>query len=483
MMTKRKLLHSLLIASLLMPTVAGAQSDNSLPDIGTAAASELSIGQEIEMGDYYVRMLRRQAPLINDPLLNDYLNRLGHNLVKHADSVQTPFHFFLMRSDVLNAFAFFGGNVVVHSKLVLDTDNESQLASVLSHEISHVTQRHLARLLEMQHQNSPYLWGAVLGSILLSLANPQAGMAAITSTAAGQAQSNISFTQTNEQEADRIGLKLLQRAGYDPQASLQFLQKLADQSRFMSKPPEMLLTHPLPDSRLSDLRSRVQQYPSVHKAPSLDYALFKARLALVTQQETAISQQLYAYRKQNSSLAKTVLAYMQAYQKFENNQYAAAKNQLQSLLQADPNNVWFIDLMTDIDLQMNQSKAAIARLQAALAKQPANRVLQINLANTYLQANQTTAAASLLHRYTHQHADDPLGWELLAELYAKQQKRPEAMLAQAELLALNAQFQQAVTILKNAQQFVHNQPDLSARLAARAQQLQQLEQRYKKYHK
>ena len=107
------------------------------------------------MGDYYVRQLRGSAPLINDPLLVQYINGLGMRLVAHADSVKTPFHFYLINNDEINAFAFFGGNVVLHSALFRYSDNESQLASVMAHEISHVTQRHLARAMEDQKRNAP----------------------------------------------------------------------------------------------------------------------------------------------------------------------------------------------------------------------------------------------------------------------------------------------------------------------------------------
>ncbi len=137
-----------LIAALALGQVAPAFADpaDTLPDMGTSAGSTLSIGQEMQMGDFYVRQLRGSAPLINDPLLVQYINALGMRLVSHADSVKTPFHFFfLINNDEINAFAFFGGNVVLHSALFRYADNESQLASVMAHEISHVTQRHGAR--------------------------------------------------------------------------------------------------------------------------------------------------------------------------------------------------------------------------------------------------------------------------------------------------------------------------------------------------
>ncbi|SUG46485.1 Exported zinc metalloprotease YfgC precursor [Salmonella enterica subsp. arizonae] len=134
----KKNLVATLIAAVALGQVAPAFADpaDTLPDMGTSAGSTLSIGQEMQMGDFYVRQLRGSAPLINDPLLVQYINALGMRLVSHADSVKTPFHFFLINNDEINAFAFFGGNVVLHSALFRYADNESQLASVMAHEIS-----------------------------------------------------------------------------------------------------------------------------------------------------------------------------------------------------------------------------------------------------------------------------------------------------------------------------------------------------------
>ncbi len=256
-LTVKQFIAALLITSTcgLSVTPAIADVTDSLPDIGTTAGATLSVNEELQMGDFYVRELRASAPLINDPILDQYINTLGQRLVSHAWSVKTPFHFYLIQNDELNAFAFFGGNVVLHSALFRYTDNESELASVMAHEISHVTQRHLARAMEEQKRSAPLTWVGALGSILLAMANPQAGMAALTGTLAGTQQGVISFTRQNEQEADRIGIQVLQRAGFDPEAMPDFMQKLADLSRYDSKPPEMLLTHPLPDSRLADART------------------------------------------------------------------------------------------------------------------------------------------------------------------------------------------------------------------------------------
>ena len=481
----KKAVAFVLSTSLLLQNAPLVYADNiNLPDIGTAAASTLSIGQEMEMGDYYMRLLRADAPIINDPVLNQYINDLGKKLVLKAESVQTPFHFYIMKSNVLNAFAFFGGNVVIHSKLILDTTNESQLASVMAHEIGHVTQRHLARAMENQNRNSPYVWGATLGSLLLTLANPEAGMMAITSTMAGSTQSMISFTQSNEQEADRVGLRTLARAGFDPYASSEFLQKLADETRFSSKPPEILLTHPLPNSRLSDIRNRSLQYSKKDVSPSLNYYLAKARLAILFSNNINTGKLLLEdYKKLNNEQSKIAMVYGSALADYRSGNYQRAKQQLQPLLDNDPNNIWYIDLMTDIDLNTNNNNAAINRLQAALKKSPNSSALQLNLANAYVKNKNYQQAVSLLHRYTFEHNDDTNGWELLISAYGGSHSRAQEMSAQAELIALEGQFQGSIQILQNAKNQTKGDQIMVSRIEARIKQLQQLQQRYAKYSK
>ena len=478
----KKAIALIISTSLLLQNTSIVYANNiKLPDMGTAAAATLSIGQEKEMGDYYMRLLRGSAPIINDPVLNQYINDLGKKLVSKSESVQTPFHFYIMKSNVLNAFAFFGGNVVVHSRLILDTDNESQLASVMAHEIGHVTQRHLARAMEAQNNNSPYVWGATLGSLLLTLANPEVGIAGITTTMAGSTQSMINFTQSNEQEADRVGLRTLAKAGFDPYASSEFLQKLADQSRFSSKPPEILMTHPLPNSRLSDIRNRSLQYSKKNIIPSLNYYLAKARIAIRMSNQTNARLLIEDYRKLNNEQSKIAVIYANALVDYNNNNYPKAKQQLQPLLDNDPNNIWYIDLMTDIDLALNNSSAAITRLQSALKRSPDSSALQLNLANAYVKARNYQQAVSLLHRYTFDHSDDTNGWDLLITAYGGLKSRAQEMSAQAESVALEGKFPDAIRLLTNAKTQAKGNQTLIAKIDARISQLKQLQKRYAVY--
>jgi len=170
---------------------AQSQNKNKLPEIGAAAASVLSLDKERQIGDIMMRQLRASQPIINDPVLIEYINHLGNRLVKNAQDVNYRFKFFLINRKAINAFAFFGGHVAVHSSLVTLADNESELASVLAHEISHVTQRHLARRLESQKRSQPLTTAGMISGVLLALVNPTIGFAALTTTIAASKQLSI----------------------------------------------------------------------------------------------------------------------------------------------------------------------------------------------------------------------------------------------------------------------------------------------------
>ncbi|MCW6032519.1 tetratricopeptide repeat protein [Pantoea sp. JK] len=481
---KKSMLAALIPTLLLTPALsARADVSDTLPDMGTTAGSTLSINQELQMGDFYVRQLRASAPLINDPLLNQYINELGQRLVAHANSVRTPFHFFLIQNDELNAFAFFGGNVVLHSSLFRYTDNESQLASVMAHEISHVTQRHLARAMEEQRRNAPLTWVGALGSILLAMASPQAGMAALTGTLAGAQQGIISFTQGNEQEADRIGIQVLQRAGFDPQAMPTFLQKLADQSRFSSKPPEILLTHPLPDSRLADARNRANQMRPVVVQSSQDFYMAKVRsLGMYATGRNQLTDDLLNEYAKGNVREQQAAQYGKAVQFLQAKSFDSAKRVIAPLLAKQPDNVWFLDIMTDIDIGLNQPQQAIAMLSSAKGSST-NPVLQLNLANAYVEAKQPANASRILNRYTFAHPDDVNAFDLLAQASAAQGLRDEELSARAEGLALNGQLDQAISTLSSASAQVPLGSLKQARYDARIDQFRELQKRFKVYQK
>ncbi len=234
---------------------------NQLPEIGVVASDSLSIDKEKVIGDVVMRQLRGQAPLVHDPVLQEYIQGLGNQLVINADNTKFPFTFFMINNPVINAFAFYGGHIGIHSGLIAQASTESELASVLAHEIAHVTQRHLARRAQMANRSAPLQIATLIGGLLLAIADPEAGIAAVQAGVAAGAQSSINFTRNNEQEADNIGINILYRSGFDPLGAPGFFDKLVSQSRGSSNQLAFLQTHPLPEARVSQV-SCAQLWPA-----------------------------------------------------------------------------------------------------------------------------------------------------------------------------------------------------------------------------
>ena len=228
-----------ILSTLLASPLATAQQQNrnKLPEIGMAGLSTLSIDKERLIGHAMMRHLRASQPVINDPVLNEYINDLGNKLVKNPDGVNYTFEFFFINSTELNAFAFFGGHVGVHGGLLTTAETESELASVIAHEISHVTQRHLARRMEAQRRSSPLTMAGMITGVLLSLVNPTLGMATLSTSMAASQQMGINYTRGNEKEADRVGIALLANSGFNPMGAPNFFNKMAEKYRYKSKPP------------------------------------------------------------------------------------------------------------------------------------------------------------------------------------------------------------------------------------------------------
>ena len=430
--------HALLIGTLLYSSFTFAQSLPALPNIGITAGSTLSISQEQTLGTVYRRMIQGNMPVLRDPVLSQYINDLGHRLVANSDNVRTPFEFLLVQDPDINAAAFFGGNVALNTGLFLHADNESQLASVIAHEIAHVTQRHLARRMEENAKYSPATLAAMIGSLALSIAAPEVGIAAMQATTAAAIQGQINYTRSNEQEADRFGMQTLANAGFDPKAMPQFFGKLADQIRYSSKPPAMLLTHPLPEERITDTISRAEQYPEIRLPTSQSFELAKVRIIVRAMgwDNKRIKNWLTRQEMEKLAISKTAQQYGWALYYLDNHQYQQAHTMLDPLLKKSPNNAFYVDAATDLDLYQKHHLEAIKRLQTQLILQPNNPVFKINLINALLENKQAKDSIPLLVRYTSDYPNDINGWYLLAKAYAQTQQRASELAARAEMDAL-----------------------------------------------
>ncbi|MGL5390748.1 MAG: M48 family metalloprotease [Shewanella sp.] len=463
------------LSLILLTGAANSFANNDLPDLGTAAVNTFSLEKEMVYGDAYMRVIRSSAPILNDPVLSQYLTELGNTLVAHATGVKTPFYFFLLQNDEINAFAFFGGHVGVHTGLFLNAENESELASVLGHEVTHVTQRHLARSLEAQQKTGPATVAGLLGAILLTIAVPQAGMAALATTQALATQSKINYTRLHEKEADRIGMQILVDAGFDPNASADFFGKLASRYRFTTKPPQMLLTHPLPESRITEARDRAHQYPQRYIPDKLNFQLAKARIqvrfssysddAVLSLFEQQLNKQSYTF--------KEAALYGKALALFRLKKFPESEKIIDDLLRIDSNNLFYIDTKSDLLVERKAHDKAIALLEAQRKMKPTSQVINANLANIYIEAGEPAKAIPLLEDMIFLDKQNQLPYQLLNLAYKKIGNQGMEYFSNAELMALGANYKGAIDQLNFAYRASEGNPLQLARIEARIRQFKQ----------
>ena len=285
-MTLKPLLSLCLSCILAAAPIAGTYAQNyNLPNLGAAGGSALSPMQEHQLGEEIMVEVRSDPTYLNDPETIDYLMRLGYKLVSAGPGSSYSFFFFPIRDPSINAFALPGGFIAVHTGLVTAASSESELASVLSHEIGHVTQRHIARMIENQKGN----WAATLGSLLVAILAARAGSAdgaaaSVIGTQAALAQNYLSFSRDAEREADRVGFNSLVRAGFDPKGMENFFERLDFNNRAYEgsrAAPAYLRTHPLTIDRMSEAQNRSRMAGKRNHKDSLDFFLIRARLRVL----------------------------------------------------------------------------------------------------------------------------------------------------------------------------------------------------------
>jgi len=438
-----------------------ARAESNLPDIGTIGSQALSIEQEKEYGWAFRLMANQSLAIVHDPVINNYVNKLGQHLVANADSVKLPFDFFLVQDDEINAAAFLGGNIKINTGLFLYAKNESELASVLSHEIAHITQRHLARLLEQKSFNNPATMAALAGSILLSLVSPTAGIAALSTSLAVNAQTQINYTRANEYEADRIGMQTLVNAGYDPYGMANFFSKLAEKYQYSSTKPELLSTHPLTATRITEARLRAEQLPAKKAKPSLDYQLSRARIMVRFSHmsaDAAISRYQHEINS-NTDEIKDAAQYGLALAYFKKKAYAKANKLTSALLNKHPDNLFYIDLFTDISIELHKTKAMITLLLQHYKKAPDNAVYAINLANILYIKKNYEKAENILRLFIRHHPSNIIAHKLIINVYNKLGKKAKEHAAKAKYLALLGRFKEASQAMANALAFTTSRLD------------------------
>lgn len=253
----------------------------SLPDLGESTLGGMGSSHEAALGRSIMNELRKQGVVVEDPELNEYIQNIGNRLVVGSTDSGRRYQFFLVRDDSINAFALPGGYIGVHTGLIARTQTESELASVLAHEVAHVQQNHIARRYEAASGNSLKTLGILLGAIAIAAAGGDSDdVAGAMMLGQGMAiQEQINYTRSQETEADRVGLGILANADFNPQGMVSFFQTMQQYERLQnSRMPEFLMTHPLSTTRVVEAAQRVQAMSRRPAEESRNYPLMHARI-------------------------------------------------------------------------------------------------------------------------------------------------------------------------------------------------------------
>lgn len=389
-----------------------------LPDFGDSAGAYISPEQERLLGLGFMRQMRRQAPLVNDEEVEDYIQKIGMEIGQYS-GYYNDFYFFVVESPVINAFAVPGGYVGVHSGLILGSHSESELASVLAHEVSHLTQRHGARMIEAAGKMSIPSMAAFLGAIIIAAIDPQAGMGALAAIGAAQQQYQLNFTRANEKEADRIGIELLNTAGFNTESMADFFERLQLANRYSDPAyiPEYLRSHPVTVNRIAEARERAEKMtPRAIREDSYEYQLIWQKLNVMAAADPAEAKAFYESRLRDGEYQnEAATRYGYALALTEAGDFARARVELGKLLTEQPNITAFQIANARLEQRAGNLSKALALFDQARLANPESRAATYGYAALLNNTGNPTEARKVLREFGSSDQRDPTYFKLLAE--------------------------------------------------------------------
>lgn len=433
--------------------------DLNLPDIGDSGAAVMTPAKAHRVGEAVMHKLRREGMIVDDPVLTAYLNQLGYKLLAQRDDPdQTKYTFFLVNDKSVNAFALPGGFIGVNYGLVKDTDSEDELAAVMAHEISHVTQRHFQRAYDVgKHSELPVIAAIIAAIVLGAKGNADVGQAAIATAAGATAQHHINFTRHNEEEADRIGIHLMSKAGFNPEKMADFFEKMEKQARLNGNHvPAFLLDHPVNSERITDARNRAAQLPKPKPHDELTYYLMRNRIiAESASNNQATAKEFRTELQQAQGEQQTALLYGYALSLIRLGHYSQALKQVNRLLKQQPQRIVFLLAKANIYMRSGQVPKAISIYENSLQLYPDNPAFTYDYANALLQQGKNKQAEKVLQAYLKQPPGNPDFYQLLARATMHTGKPAASHEALAEYYYQIGQLHQAIDQIKIALKIKH----------------------------
>jgi predicted Zn-dependent protease len=434
-----------------MALVALPAPAQGLPDLGDASSATLSDAQERTIGNRIMREIRIDPAYLDDPDVSDYVTSVGARLLAVAEGGRKDLDFFVVQDESINAFALVGGHVGVHSGLITLTQNESELAGVMAHEIAHILQKHQAR---MVHGASRSQWTSLAALALAILASRSGGNqggqiaeAAVATAGALQIQNQIDYTRDHEREADRVGLTLLERAGFDTRGMATFFERLLRSNRLneFKGTPSYLRTHPLTTERIADLQGRIEGTPGKMVPDTFEYRLARAKLRAATGSGNEAVTLFRTILEDKGVLRPREDVYGLALAQRRARDLEGAWKTLETLRnpQSDPralptfgmalpSHPSFEVLAGQLMADMGRHDEALAIYRKALRNNPHYRSLNYAYLDELLQAGQSKEVLAILEERLRTVRDDARLYELQARAYEASGRRIAQHRAQGE---------------------------------------------------
>lgn len=426
---------------------------DGLPDLGDTAQADFSPQLERKVGEQlYLETRRRDPSYIDDPELADYLDRLGQRLSEHLPGERMDVRMFLLADPTLNAFAWPGGFVGVHTGLWLAANSESELAGVLAHELAHLSQRHIARLVQRQGQMSIANLLSMAVAVLASRASSQVSQAALIAGQAVTVQAQLNYTREFEREADRVGIQTLQDSGFDARGMGSFFGRLLRESRlYENNAPAYLRTHPLTTERIADVDNRLQNVPYRQVPDSTEFRLYQEKLRARLGTPADAVKDFQRRLQQAGTAAQGALRFGLSYALLRANDLRAAADELGRLRAAGLPVAPVEHLAGQIARARGDAFAAVRTYAAARVRAPGDRVLLYGHIEAELAAGQAESARRLAESALAERPRDERLSGYLAQAHGLLGQRAAQHAAQAESYAVQGMLSEAIEQLELAQ--------------------------------
>lgn len=418
------------------------------------------------------RLEIEQSPtIIRGPLANDYLQHLGAKLSSYAPDKNVHYAFFINQSNEINAFAGPGGTIVIYSALILATRNEDELVAVLAHEIAHSEQKHWLKNINRAKKMQVPMVASTLAALALGAVSPALSSGALMGSLAGYQQSNINYTRTHEEDADRIGIQILYAAGYNPNGMIEFFKQMQHDNQYhnYSHVPEILLTHPLDEVRIADAQSHIDKLPaSALRVPATRdpaYFLFKEIIRVLSTSKPAT---LLPYYEKNLKLhpQDTALHYGYALTLMKMLRWNQAKKELAILLKKSPENYYYLLALSGCELGLKNAPQALKILHELYDRYPDNPAIILDEASALIHVHQCALAVKYLNEALEDNQNNIVLLEKLSQAQACNHETARAYLTRSKWLLLLGDTRGAGIALHSAQQSVSNDPLLMLQINA-----------------